>query len=319
MSFAATTALVAVFGLMRQLDLPDVPRWLKSIGAVFVSSLVAGLATAPFAAFHFNQIAQFGLIANLLSVPLMGTLVMPAAVVATVLAPLGLEMVGLWVMDLGLRWILGVAHFVADQDAAVRHVATPGPEVLALISLGGVFVVLWSGRLRWLGLAPIITAFAMWQVVERPALLVADTGSLIGVMTQSGRVVSKERGESFAVGNWLENDGAPVEQEIAYGREGLIEQGRTVAAMVGNTRILNLRGSTAVAALNGCGGADIVITNQELDSISGCDVYDIRRLRQTGALAGYVEEGKLTLISVSDQSGGRIWNTAALRRRLFDQ
>jgi len=319
MSFAATTALVAVFALMRQLELPDVPRWLKSIGAVFVSSLVAGLATAPFAAFHFNQIAQFGLIANLLSVPLMGTLVMPAAVVATVLAPFGLEMVGLWVMDLGLRWILGVAHFVADQDAALRHVATPGPEVLALISLGGLFAVLWSGRIRWIGLAPIVVAFSMWQAVERPALLIADSGSLIGVMTQTGRVVSKERGESFAVGNWLENDGAPVEQQVAFGRDGLVEEGRTVSAIIGDTHVLNLRGSTAVAALDGCGGADIVITNQEMDSIEGCEVFDIRRLRQTGALAGYVEDGTLHLISVRDRTGERIWNTASLRRRMFDQ
>ncbi|AKS46214.1 competence protein ComEC [Octadecabacter temperatus] len=318
MSFAATTALVAVFGVMRQLELPEVPRWLKSIGAVFVSSLVAGLATAPFAAFHFNQIAQFGLIANLLSVPLMGTLVMPAAVVATVLAPFGLEMIGLWVMDLGLRWILGVAHFVADQDGALRHVATPGPEVLMMIALGGLFVVLWQGWLRWLGVGPVIAAFALWQVVERPMLLVADTGSLIGVMTQDGRAVSKERGESFAVGNWLENDGAPVAQDVAYRRDGLVEEGRTVFARVGDARVLNVRGSTAVAALDGCGGADIIITNQELDQIDGCNVFDIRRLRQTGALAGYVENGTLTLIGAHERTGERIWNTASLRRRLFD-
>ena len=318
MSFAATTALVAVFGLMRMLELPDVPRWLKSIGAVFISSLVAGLATAPFAAFHFNQIAQFGLIANLLSVPLMGTLVMPAAVVATVLAPFGLEMIGLWIMDLGLRWILAVAHFVADQDGALRHVATPGAMVLALISLGGIFVVLWSGRLRWFGVIPVIAAFVMWRDVERPALLIADTGSLIGVMTPAGRAVSKERGESFAVGNWLENDGSPVEQAVAYGRDGLVEAGRTVSATVGDMHVLNLRGATAIAALDGCGGADIIITNQELDSIEGCNVYDIKRLRQSGSLAGYVKNGHVTLISVRDHTGERIWNTASLRRRMFD-
>lgn len=128
MSFAATTALVVVFRTLRGREVTHLPRWSRPVVAVFISSLVAGLATAPFAAFHFNQVAQLGLIANLLSVPLMGTLVMPAAVVAAVLAPLGLEMVGLWVMDLGLRWILGVARFIADQDIALRHVVTPGSE-----------------------------------------------------------------------------------------------------------------------------------------------------------------------------------------------
>ena len=200
MSFAATTALAAVFGVMCGMDVVWLPRWLRPVGAVVVSSLVTGLATAPFAAFHFNQIAQFGLIANLMSVPLMGTIVMPAAVLAAVLAPLGLEMAGLWIMDLGLRWILGVAHFVSDLDGSLRHVVTPGPEALALIALGGVFVVIWRGGLRWLGVAPVMAGFLLWHVAVRPQVLIVDSGFLIGVMTDAGRDVSKERGESFAGG-----------------------------------------------------------------------------------------------------------------------
>ncbi|KKK80916.1 hypothetical protein LCGC14_2818710, partial [marine sediment metagenome] len=82
MSFAATTALIAVFRLMRDSGGPRAPRLLQPVLALVVSSGVAGAATAPIAAAHFNQIAKFGLVANLLSVPLMGTLVMPAAVLA---------------------------------------------------------------------------------------------------------------------------------------------------------------------------------------------------------------------------------------------
>jgi len=248
--------------------------WLKPVGAVFVSSLVAGLATAPIAAFHFNQIAQYGLIANLLSVPLMGTVVMPAAVLAALLAPIGLEMLGLWIMDLGLRWILAVAQFVSAQEAALRHVPTPPSEVLAMIVGGAIIVVLWRGAPRWVGLAPAAIGFVMWQSVDRPVILVAESGSLIGLMTEMGRDVSKERGEGFVASSWLENDGAPVEQFIAFNRTGLIEDGRTVWADINGTRVLNLRGATALAALRGCGGADIVITNQEADTRTGCDVYE---------------------------------------------
>lgn len=315
MSFAATTALVFVFSIMRGVEATWLPRWMRPVVAVFTSSLVAGLATAPFAAFHFNQIAQFGLAANLLSVPLMGTIVMPAAVLAAILAPLGLEMLGLWIMDLGLRWILFVAHTVADLDLALRHVVTPGPEVLALISLGGLFVVLWRGGGRFVGVIPVILGFGLWQIAERPAVLVADSGSLIGVMTPDGRAVSKERGENFAAGTWLENDGAPVPQSVAYGRAGLYEQGRTVRAEVGDTAILNLRGATAVAALQGCGGADIVITNQDLTQRAGCVVYDIESLRRSGALAGVMQSGVLTFESVRDRTGNRLWNTADVRDR----
>jgi competence protein ComEC len=36
MSFAATTALVAVFGVMRGMDVVWLPRWLRPLGAVVV-------------------------------------------------------------------------------------------------------------------------------------------------------------------------------------------------------------------------------------------------------------------------------------------
>ena len=47
---------------------------------VAMTSLVASLATAPYALFHFNRFAAYGLVANLVAVPLTGLWVMPWAV-----------------------------------------------------------------------------------------------------------------------------------------------------------------------------------------------------------------------------------------------
>lgn len=320
MSFAATTALVAVFGALRQVDLPRMPRWLRPVGAVTLSSLVAGLATAPFAAAHFNQIAHYGLLANVLSVPLMGMLVMPAAVLAALLAPLGLATVGLWLMGLGIRWILGVAHWVSAQQGALSHVPSPGWEVLALLSLGGLLVVLWQGRMRWAGLAPAALAFILWAQVERPALLIADSGALIGVLGPEGRSLSKERGDGFAATAWLENDGAPVDQARAFGRPGLELQGRQVGAEIAGVRVLNVRGRTGLAALVDCNGAGILVLNQRDAEPRSCEVFDIDRLRREGAVAGYVDGGKLRLVTVRDVTGDRLWNAPDTRdRRLARQ
>ena len=95
MSFAATTALVAVFAAMRDWQGWRAPKWAQPVLAVVISSAVAGMATAPVAAAHFNRIADYGLLANLLSVPLMGAVVMPAAVLTALLTPLGLAWIGL--------------------------------------------------------------------------------------------------------------------------------------------------------------------------------------------------------------------------------
>ena len=56
MSFAATVALVAVFGWMRDGQVSMGPSWSKPVVAVLISSGVAGLATAPIGAAHFNAI-----------------------------------------------------------------------------------------------------------------------------------------------------------------------------------------------------------------------------------------------------------------------
>jgi competence protein ComEC len=315
MSFSATTALVAAFGLLRGRDARWMPRWLRPVGAVFVSSLVAGLATAPFAAAHFNQFSHFGLVANLLSVPLMGVLVMPAAVLASILAPFGLQGLGFWAMDLGLRWILGVAHHVAAIDGAVGHVVAPMPAVLPLLTLGLLWIVLWQGRPRWAGVAPVLLAFGLWGQSGRPALLIADSGALIGVMTPAGRALSKPTGDSFVAQTWLENDGAPVAQDVAGGRAGLTREGRIVRVQIGTLSVLQVSGKTALAALQGCGGADIVVTNMADEVARPCTVYDIVQLRRTGSLA-IVEDPDSgpRIVTAREVTGERLWNAVGRPR-----
>lgn len=105
--------------------------------SLLVSSTVAGAATAPVGMAHFNQSATYGLLANLVSVPVMGALVVPLAVIAAFLLPFGLEGLALEVMALGLDWILGVAHWVADLPNAVGHVPAPPGWILPVLALGG--------------------------------------------------------------------------------------------------------------------------------------------------------------------------------------
>jgi len=197
MSFAATLALVAVFGWLKHFDMSAIPKWLRPALSVFLSSLVAGLATAPIAAAHFNQISHYGLIANLLSVPLMGAVVVPAAVAAACLAPLGLAWVPLMVMGWGLRWILWVAEAVSTQPGALSHVMTPPVSGLPIIALGFLWLVFWQGRVRLVGMPVIALAVVLWAMTQRPEVLVAQSGGLIGRMTDDGRAISRPRGDGF--------------------------------------------------------------------------------------------------------------------------
>ncbi|MFK7939048.1 MAG: ComEC/Rec2 family competence protein [Roseovarius sp.] len=311
MSFAATTALVAVFGWLRETSLPRGPRWASAIFAVFVSSAVAGLATAPVAAAHFNQIAHYGLVANLTTVPLMGILVMPAAVLGAVLLPFGLEWIPLWVMGQGVAWILFVADWVTALEGARGVVVSPELWVLPCIGLGALCVFLWQGRARWGGVLPIVAAFWMWSATERPDVLIAENGGLVGVMTPEGRALSRGKGNGFVARSWLENDGDANAQDKAAllwdTREGVLLQ------------VQALRGKTGARAARDCSDGQWVVLNVDPPYQAKdlpCHLLHPDTLRKSGALALYRSDkgGALRMVSAHAVTGDRLWNTPHLRK-----
>jgi competence protein ComEC len=219
MSFAATIALVAAFGFMRDHQMTArVPKRMRPTLSLILSSAIAGLATAPFGAAHFNQTSHYGLVANLLSVPVMGIVIMPGAVLASVLSFLGLEFIGLWFMEIGIRWILFVADTVAGWPGSLSLVPAPAPSVLPIMALGGLILCLWQGWGRLSGLAVMLLAAGIWSQSARPDIIISETGRLVGVLTPEGRALNKAKGDGFAALGWLENDGDGVDQEIAAAR-----------------------------------------------------------------------------------------------------
>jgi competence protein ComEC len=309
MSFAATTALVAVYGALRGERLSPA-RWplaARVVGGVALSSLVAGLATAPIGAAHFNQVPHYGLIANVVSVPLMGMVIIPGAVLAALLSPFGLGWLGLAVMSPAIGWILAVAGRVAGWEGAVSHVAAPGPAVLPLLALGALWLVLWQGRGRVAGIPVMAAALVLWHGAERPEVLVSQSGGLVGVMTTDGRALSKARGEGFAAETWLENDGDGGTQEQAFARMSVFPDVRRI--VLKDAVILHATGKVASKeALAACSGAAVLVVNVPLAAPAGCEVYDARRLGVTGALAIRSGPEGLVVTTAREVSGVRLWS-----------
>lgn len=315
MSFAATVGLVAVFGWLRRRRAAAprgtrrAPPWLRAILGVALCSLVAGLATAPVAAMHFHRIAEYGLVANLLSVPLMGTLVMPSAVLAAVLWPVGLDWIGLALMEWGTRWILFVAHGVGGLEGAVRGVSAPPALVLPLLALGCLWLILWPGRARFAGVALAVAALSGWGLAERPALLIAESGGLVGVMGPQGRALTRARGEGFVARNWLESDGDTADQGLAAAR--LEAQGDSPPGFdFAGQRWLHLVGRHAPRQLEEhCLSGRIVVVDFRLDvPVPGaCEVIDARALSRSGARAAFVSDGRIHWRHAHDLAGNRPW------------
>lgn len=311
MSFAATVALIAGYGALRGRLLPAaVPGWLTPVFAVVFTSLLAGVATGPIAAAHFNRIAGYGLVANVLAVPVMGLAVMPAAVLAGVLAPLGLASPALWIMGKGTAWILWVAQSVAGWEGAVRAVPSPPATVLPILALGALWVILWRGKLRFAGVAPMALAFGLWAMIERPPVLISGDGKLIGVTTVAGRALSAPKGAGFAARQWLENDGDMADQPTAAARGGFDGPATMRGFTLAGWRIVQIKGKETQTRLSeACQLADLVVIGAKLgvDAPKGCTVIDETRLRRTGPLALWVQtDGSLKLMPTKTQS--RLWS-----------
>jgi len=327
MSFAATAALVAGYEEVRRRSQahwgatggrrrPRLGRVvvLYLAGLVF-TSVVAGAATAPYAAYHFNRVAPYGLPANLAAVPAMGLVIAPAAIAAAVLAPLGLEAPALWLMGEGIAWVLKVAHAIAALPGAVRPVPAAPEAVLALVTLGGLWLVLWRGRLRLAGLAGIGAALVLWAgAPQRPEVLIAPGARLIGVLGPAGRVLDHSRAQSFAAETWLRRDGDSAAQSVAAARPGLTRGKGWSSAVLANgwrlevvharrvplTRLKALcRPQTLVVARYGSAHAGLCLYLGEAD------------LARLGAVAVHVEPDGLRLVPARDPARQRLWNGGA--------
>jgi competence protein ComEC len=318
MSFAATTALVAAWetGTGRRARAAGeqvgagrgVLRWALALA---FTSFVAGMATAPFSAMIFNRLSQYGLVANLSAVPIMGFVTMPAGAAAALLAPIGLERPALWVMGQSIGAILAIARWVAELPGAVRPVAAPGGAVAWLIVLGGLWLCLGATRARALGAAPLALGLVLWVAApSRPTLLIAPDGDMIGLMGPEGRAVDRPRGAGYAVESWLASDGDAGDQDAAARRVGLIRAGRRTEGEFGDGwRVVRLTGrATPDMLADDCMAKVLLIAPAAPRGPDGPCVYlGPERLRAFGAIAAEADGDRLILRSAVLATEGRAW------------
>lgn len=301
MSFSATVALILIYGPWSRMA-PHVPVWLRPVAMLLLSSFVAAGVTSPIAAAHFNRTAQYGLLANLLAVPVMGTLVMPAGVIAAVLAPIGLAGPALWVMGIGTAWMLHVASFVAGLGGAVSAILLPPAAVVPLMGFGATLAVLsWRRGLSFRrltaaaagvagGLAMLVASGLLWLGASRPLILVAPEGEAVGLMTSAGRAVSKPSGGGFVISTWLLEDGDTADQRQSAARPGWTGDRRDRRAdLPHGWQIWHFTGKgSGQRAGPACRPQRILVATERITGLPEtppCLVLDPPRLRRSGAVA----------------------------------
>ena len=209
MSFAAVTALVAVaeWEQKRERTTPRGPLW-RYLHGIVATSLVGSVATMPFAIFHFDRSTHYAVPGNLLAMPVMGFVVMPAAALSVAAMPLGLEAMPLQLLGWGIDRMLSVGRLVSGLPGAAALAPAFPLWTLVLMALGGLWVAIWQRGWRWLGLLPLMLGIVLAWTAPRPDLLVAPDGRTIAVRGADGHLAFvRPPKDRFAARDWLQRDG----------------------------------------------------------------------------------------------------------------
>ncbi|MEM0900302.1 MAG: ComEC/Rec2 family competence protein [Pseudomonadota bacterium] len=225
MSFAATGALIAVYrsrfgSWMFSFGANETaqPRFI-SVAAPFIrfalalvtTSIVAGLATSIFAAYHFNRVAPYGLVANFIAVPLVSTLVMPLGVLGVLALPFGIEGPIFGAMGYFINLVVGIATWVVaiSPPGAVGILPDRSYLLFVAVLVGLCFL---KSSFRYLALLVIVPAIGVWQAKDRPVAMLSVDAKQFALAVDSimpdgsgarALIFNRNRPNGFTTEQWL--------------------------------------------------------------------------------------------------------------------
>ena len=317
MSFAAVVALIAAYELAREVF----ARWGRNAGfvrkaalylfGVGLSTLVAGLATAPFALYHFDRFSTYSLAANLVAVPITGLWIMPWAVAAFALMPLGLEWMALHPMGWGIDWMLAIGKAVAEWPGAAITLPAMPVAGLALVTISGLWLCLWQTRWRLVGIPVLALGLFSTVLVARPDVLVSEDAAYLAVRAADGGLWVSSARSNFTVDTWLRRDGResggrwPASGN-ATGDGRLRCDGTGCLYRTDGVTVALVQHEEALA--EDCRAADVVVAAVAVFVRCGAPVVlDRLDMWRSGAHAVWISGGDVRVQSVAQTRGARPW------------
>ncbi|MDR3497183.1 MAG: ComEC/Rec2 family competence protein [Ancalomicrobiaceae bacterium] len=225
MSYLAVIALIGSYDAWRQFrachpqsavarDVGPVMHVLRSgagyAAAAMASSLIATVATASVIADQFFRGTPYGMLSNLIVLPIIDLVAMPMAVVACLAMPFGLEAYPLSVMGWAIDTMDAVGGFAAALPGGAGLIGRIHPWSNPLAIGGLLWLCLWQRPWRLLGTLPMCLALLIAPFAERPDILIADEALPIAVRGADGELhILGSKSNRFVTANWLSADAAP--------------------------------------------------------------------------------------------------------------
>jgi competence protein ComEC len=286
-------------------------RALRYVIGVAATTVIAGGATAPLGAYHFQAIPTYGVLANLIAVPITSFWVMPAGLLTLLAMPLGLDAWTVPLMAAGVEAVLATARWTAALPGASLSVGLLPASTLVLFTAGGIWLCLWRQRWRWLGLAPMALALALALLHRPPDLLVTPRLDMAAVRLEAGRVALLEwKRQALVRESWLRGLGAPdaplKPKPGAEPIDGLACDAAGCVLRRDGVAVSLARGIRA--AIEDCGRADLVIAGQTPRHCAApTRLIGWRELAASQGLAVRIQGGRIEFETVAARRGAWPW------------
>ena len=308
MSFAAVAGLITLAGNMKLYGLGDtgshggwVIRILRYIVgwviALVGTTLVAGLATAPYAAYHFQTASPYGLIGNSLALPLISVVVMPAGALGILSLPFGLDGPVWQIMGEAISFSLDVSRRVADLHGSILYFPAFATSGLLLVSTGLVIATLLTTPLRYLAVLPLVFGLTLSSHPERYVAFIDRDGRAAAIRGEDGKLQIVGAANAFLIEQWLRADGDGRSQ----GDETLkVTTGCDSNGCAGQGVITVAISKSAVGLREDCQRADIVVSRYEIPEWCQAPIrIDGKQLGKYGAMAVTRQSGHELMLEYS--------------------
>jgi competence protein ComEC len=315
MSFAATLGLVALMDREQPLfpiaDDSAVARWAlwggREVAILSLASLVAGLATMPYAAFHFHRASPYGVVANLLAMPVVSGWVMPAGLLGLLAMPFGFDGVFWQLMGWGISWMMTVAQWVAALPGSVGRVPAFGIAPLLLATAGLVVMGLLKTPLRWCGGLLVLIATGLALTPAQPDVLISNDGQSVAVRAADGRLrIMQTKKDAFVAREWLAADADARAVDDASLVHGVGCDASGCAAALRDGRYVTIA-TRSDAFADDCEKAAVIVTARQTPSGCKAMVFDRDRMQTSGNVVLYERAGDFVVEAVRPESRNRPW------------
>ncbi len=320
MSFGAVAALIAFAEWQRrrvavQMREPGVigrvfrSMKLAALG-IFLTSVLATAATSPFGAYHFQTFNPFGLIGNMLALPFVSLVVMPAAVVGAILYPLGLDAAAWWIMGLATEPVLIVSRFVAGLGGSTQVLPAYGVGAAVLLGMALIVMTLLTTWLRWIAALPLALGLALAAHAPRADIYIDREASGVAARAATGRLGVMGKPGSFVLEQWLKADGDNRKADDPLLRSGaMCDPAGCVMILPDRTAVAWSRDPATVS--EDCDRAGLVVTPLRWDGACKALMIDRRTLDRFGSISVRSTPEGLVARTSRNPDRPRLWSRKA--------